>query len=163
MGVLSSFRVDGIRVGPALRDALPDSVSDPPAEKGSIIILIATDIPLAVSQLARLAKRSTHGLARTGTTSNSSSGDVAIAWTSGWRIGTKKDKAVTDMKRLQDSELDVVFQAVADCTEESILNAMWQAESMVGRDGNCRMKVPLHKVQEILSEHNYRFSHRSDT
>jgi D-aminopeptidase len=163
MGVLSAFRVNGIQVGPSLRGVVPESGSDLTVEKGSIIILIATNIPLEVSQLARLAKRSTHGLARTGTTSNSTSGDVAIAWTSAWRIDTKNKEAVTNMKRLQDGALDVMFAAVADCTEESILNAIWQAESMVGRDGNFRMKVPLHHVYEILSEHNYRFSHRSNT
>lgn len=163
MGEVSGLRVDGIHVGTSLREAVPLETCRQNPENGSIVILIATDIPLSVSQLQRVARRSIHGLARTGTNSDSTSGDLAIAWTDAWRINMNKAETVTTIPRLQDGELNIVFTAVADCTEESILNALWQAESMVGRDGNSRMKIPLKKVQEILSECNYQFRMGSDT
>jgi D-aminopeptidase len=156
MGSLADLRIDGVRVGESLRGG-----SDPGAAAdragGSIIILIATDAPLSGRQLKQVARRATHGLARTGTCSDSGSGEIVLAWSTGYRIEDPGDQPCVVSRRLHDGRLDPFFRAAADCTEEAILNALWMAETMTGRDGHRLERLPAGKVRAILERAGYRF------
>ncbi|MCL5038841.1 MAG: P1 family peptidase [Firmicutes bacterium] len=119
---------------------------------GSIIIVVATNAPLSSRQLGRLARRAVLGLARTGSTASNGSGDIVLAFSTAHRISHYADEKVLLGEGLPEGNryFGPLFQAVIESTEESILNALFRAETMVGRDGNIRYALPLERVLEIL-------------
>jgi len=146
-GRRSELIVDGVSAGRALGSETLKRSRD-----GSIIILIATDAPLIPIQLRRLCKRAPLGLTRTGTVSRTSSGDLILAFSTAQRI--PRDKAVQDtVLTIRDSQLTPLFQAVVEATEEAILNAMFRAKTMVGRDGNTIVGLPIDQLVDILRAH----------
>ena len=153
MGKKEDLRVDGVFVGRRLTEG-----PDPAEEVGSIIMLLATDAPLESRQLTRLAVRATHGLARTGTYSGHGSGDVVLAWSSTLRIPHKAPGPLVTEPRFLDGQISQLFRAAADATEEAILDAMWTAETVVGRDGNCYEAIPVDRVLEVMAANGYRFA-----
>jgi D-aminopeptidase len=147
MGRKNQLSIRGVPVGKMLEQAEP-----PQQVGGSIIFILATDAPLSANQLRRLAGRATHGLARTGASSNHTSGDIVIAFSTARRIPAVSDHAVLELPELADFNfIDSFFIAAADAIEESILNAMFMAETVVGRDGNTLHALPLERVRELLS------------
>jgi D-aminopeptidase len=103
-------------------------------ELGSIIVLIATDIPLSPSQLKRLAKRGALGLGRTGTTGGHYSGDLILAFSVANEvyfpaIGEEQPQTF-HAEWLNDAHLDSVYRPTVEAIEEAILNAMVAAESV---------------------------------
>ena len=107
-------------------------------EKGSIIILIATDAPLDARQLRRLSLRAGAGLARTGSVFGHGSGDIALAFSTAYTLPQRPIEPMPAVAMLHDALLDGLFQAVADSVEQAILHALWRATSFVGRDGHMR-------------------------
>ena len=107
-------------------------------EKGSIILLVATDAPLDARQLRRVATRTGAGLARTGSVYGHGSGDVALAFTTGYTVPHDAMGRVAPAALVPDPLLDPIFQATADATEQAILHALFAAESVLGRDGHVR-------------------------
>lgn len=121
----------------------------PPHIGSSIMIVVATDLPLSNRLLNRVAKRATLGMARAGSSGGHGSGDYILAFSTTFRreadmLGIRL--ALSD----NEGEIDPVFQATADATEEAILNSLFQAERMVGRDGHVREKLPIDGVKERL-------------
>ncbi|MBE7557931.1 P1 family peptidase [bacterium] len=157
MGRMEDLRIDGVPVGRELAKHPDDA-----PEQGSIIMLLATDAPLDSRQLARLAKRATHGLARTGTYSGSGSGDVVVAWSASHRIPRQSEAPYVEGPRWLDTHLEPLFRAAADTTEEAILNALWAAEPMTGRDGNSRPAIPKPRVRGIMRRAGYAFREGED-
>ncbi|MBT9160031.1 MAG: P1 family peptidase [Dehalococcoidia bacterium] len=115
-------------------------------EKGSIIIIVATDAPLSSRQLKRLAKRATHGLARTGATSAHGSGDIVIAFSTANRVPHHSVELTRTETKLNEAEISPFFQAAAEATEEAILNALFKAETVIGRDDHIREAIPLDHI-----------------
>jgi D-aminopeptidase len=115
----------------------------------SLMMIVATDLPLSNRLLNRVAKRATLGMARTGSSGGHGSGDYVIAFSTTYRASDAMSGA---RRMLADNEnaIDVVFQAVADTTEEAILNSMFRAHTVVGRDGNTREALPLDLVLDRL-------------
>lgn len=113
------------------------SIRDEP-EKGSIIMLLATDAPLDARQLRRLALRAGAGLARTGSVFGHGSGDVALAFSTACTLPQDPARPMPAVALLHDARLDPLFQAAADATEQAIVHALWHAQTVVGRDGACR-------------------------
>ncbi|RJP24901.1 MAG: S58 family peptidase [Candidatus Abyssobacteria bacterium SURF_5] len=146
MGRKEQLVIKGVPAGKLLQEY------DPPRELGgSIIFILATDAPLSVNQLRRLAVRATHGLARTGASSNHTSGDVVVAFSTARRIPAAADQPVITLPELvEQTFIDSFFIAAADAVEEAILNAMFMAETVIGRDGNTLQALPLRKVRELL-------------
>ena len=99
-------------------------------EFGSIIVIIATDAPLIPTQLNRVAKRASLGIARTGTIGGHSSGDIFMAFST---ANAMTQEPVTDGLRqltmVDDSHLDLIYRATRDAVEESIINAMIAGET----------------------------------
>src|SRR5687767_14228931 len=108
------------------------------AEKGSIIMLIATDAPLDARQLRRLALRAGAGLARTGSVFGHGSGDIALAFSTAHTLPQRREQPMPAVALLHDALLDGLFQATADSVEQAILHALWHAEPITGRDGHVR-------------------------
>ena len=128
--------VAGDAWGPRLAAALGTLDAGP--EKGSIIMLLATDAPLDARQLRRLALRAGAGLARTGSVFGHGSGDIALAFSTAFTLPQRADAPVPAVALLHDALLDPLFQAAADSTEQAILHALWRAETVTGRDGHVR-------------------------
>jgi D-aminopeptidase len=109
-------------------------------EQGSIIMIIATDAPLDARQLRRLSLRAAAGLARTGSVYGHGSGDIALAFTTAWTVPHLAD-FVAVPALVADARLDPLFQAAADSVEQAIVDALFSAEPVTGRDGNRRLSL----------------------
>ncbi|BEV14913.1 P1 family peptidase [Herbaspirillum sp. DW155] len=112
---------------------------DTAPEKGSIIIILATDAPLDARQLKRLATRAGAGLARTGSAYGHGSGDIALAFSTARRIEAQAE--CLHLSLLADHLLDPLFHAAADSVEQAIVHALFAAETVRGRDGNVRVSL----------------------
>jgi len=148
------LRIGGVPVGEELAAPPVASAGQPFREDtGSIIIVVATDAPLLPHQTKRLARRATMGLARTGSTSGNSSGDIFIAFSTGNpRAAAAQGRANVAM--VPNNELDLVFEAAVQATEEAILNSMLAAETMTGREGHRVSALPRDRLREVLKKYN---------
>lgn len=107
-------------------------------EKGSIIMLLATDAPLDARQLRRLALRAGAGLARTGSVFGHGSGDIALAFSTAYTLPHLPERPMPALAILHETRLDPLFHAAADSSEQAIIHALWHAEPVRGRDGHKR-------------------------
>ncbi|ARU64005.1 aminopeptidase [Tumebacillus avium] len=119
-----------------LANASPAALQE--REKGSIIFILATDLPLSERQLKRVSKRCTVGLTRTGSFIGNGSGDVVIGFTTANRVRHEETEAVVTLQMLNENEIDLAFRASSEASEEAILNSMTAAKTTVGRDGHVR-------------------------
>lgn len=140
MGKLEDLRWGGAAVGATLQQrlqaaqqALGDGV-----DKGSIIMLLATDASLDSRQLTRVARRAAAGLANTGSCYGHGSGDIAVAFSTAYTIPNDAAAPMPQVAVLHEAHLDGLFRAAADAVEQAILHALWHAETVVGRDANRR-------------------------
>ncbi|WP_323117923.1 DmpA family aminopeptidase [Burkholderia alba] len=114
----------------------PDTQAGGP-EQGSIIMLVATDAPLSSRQLKRVALRAAAGLARTGSVYGHGSGDLALAFSSAYTVPHDAQRIALPAL-LADATLDPLFAAAAESVEQAIVDALWQAVAVTGRDGHTR-------------------------
>jgi D-aminopeptidase len=132
-GSSEQLRVDGVSIG-RLLDESPDEA---PAPGGSCIAVLATDAPLTPPQLERLARRAGLGLARAGSVAHHGSGEIFVAF------------ATSGERSFPDRELDLLFQAAVDATEEAVLCSLWAAVDTSGREGRLVRALPREKVLEL--------------
>jgi D-aminopeptidase len=138
LGVLSlcNFgRAGDLRLPDGTRIAPP---SPPEVEKGSVIVVMATDIPLDHRQLRRVIRRFGVGLARVGSFWGHGSGDVVIGFTTANRMAARPRTDLLPMRMLAESRIDTLFEAMADATQDSVMDALLSAETTVGRAGHVR-------------------------
>jgi D-aminopeptidase len=161
-GVLT---IDGAPVGVELgkyylKDQLEKSVSQNKKDlndwaDGSIIIIIATDAPVDARQLKRMALRSMSGLARTGSAMTNGSGDYAIAFSTRNRLKPLENKQFTrNLELLSNDAMSPLFLATIEATEEAILNSLFRATTMKGKEGRTVEALPIEKTLEILRKYN---------
>jgi D-aminopeptidase len=110
-------------------------------EKGSIIIILATDAPLDARQLRRLSVRACAGLARMGSNFGHGSGDIALAFSTAYTLSHDRTQPQPAICMLHEQELDTLFDAAAEATEQAILSSLWWAETVRGRDGHVRTSL----------------------
>lgn len=103
------------------------------SDKGSVIIILASDIPLTHRQLKRVCKRTAAGLSRTGTHFGNGSGDIVIGFTTANKKKHYEEEYIVDMKALNENKIDDVFRAAIECTEEAVLNSLICADTTTGR------------------------------
>ncbi|HCP32579.1 TPA: aminopeptidase [Candidatus Acetothermia bacterium] len=148
--------IKGVPIGLVLRDCERGTGEH---EQGSIVIVIATDIPLSHRQLIRIAKRASFGIARTGGICHNTSGEFVISFTTANKVSHDPKRIFLEERRLNDahSVIDAVFQATIEAVEESILSALFSAETMEGIDGHRRGALPIPEVLSLLkaSRHSY--------
>jgi len=155
-GVLS---IAGVPVGKVLgKHYLSDELNDSP--DGSCMIIVATDAPLDSRNLERLAKRAMLGLARTGGIASNGSGDYVIAFSSNEsvRVPYESGSPLQEIAVLRNDAMSPLFMATIEATEEAILNSLFHAETMVGRDGHEVSALPVDEVLRIMGQHGHRVS-----
>ena len=134
--VLSNHALfDDLIVGGTPVQALLDAHVPPHEDKGSIITVLATDIPLSERQLRRLCHRAIVGLSRAGSYCGNGSGEIVIAFTTANRVPHYSEKALLPMTMLHDDAINPLFRAVAECVEESVLSSLFHAETVTGCHG----------------------------
>jgi D-aminopeptidase len=121
-------------------------------EKGSIILVVATDAPLLPHQLKRLAKRASHGLARTGSVSGNGSGDIFIAFSTANAKAARASKPVK-VTMIANDDMDALFGATVQATEETIINALVAAKTMTVGSTTFEA-IPHDKLREVLKRYN---------
>ena len=134
-GLKKDFIFDNIRLSDYHDDAL---------EKGSIIIIIATDIPLSSRQLKRVCKRMNVSLARLGSHLGNGSGDVVIGFSTANVIPHYKTDDIISLKEIHEDKIDIVFRASIEACEDAIMSSLLNNETLVGRDGHTRLSLLIH-------------------
>jgi L-aminopeptidase/D-esterase-like protein len=119
---------------------------------GSIIIVIATDAPLLPTQLNRLARRATMGLARTGSTSGNGSGDIFIAFSTA-NPHADKEPGPNTVQTVSNERISPLFTATVEATEEAIVNALVAGQTMTGIDGHTVIGLPHDQLQRALRKY----------
>jgi len=135
-----------------------DGVRAPGA--GSIIVIVATDAPLTPDQLKRLARRVSVGLGRIGSIEENESGDIFLAFSTANAGADEGNSAEPPfilpnarVERMQSWKMDAMFRAVVQATEESVINAMVAAKTMVGADNWVVPALPHDQLQQVLAAH----------
>jgi L-aminopeptidase/D-esterase-like protein len=142
--------IHGIPVGKEIKD-LETIVKEPTRKDGSIIVIVATDAPLLPGQLKLVAKRVTHGIARTGTFSHNSSGEIFLALSTSVPAYNKNGKIET-WSVIPKWKLDNIFEATVQATEEAIINVLMAAEDMEGINNNKVFALPHNRLKAILNK-----------
>lgn len=150
-GVRSELLVAGVPVGANITDLQPHSGAMPRPEGKSIVAIIATDAPLIPTQLERLARRATLALGRVGSNGHSGSGDIFLAFSTANRMNAYLGKEINHLSMLPD--MDALFEATVQATEEAIINALVAGRTMTGVNGNTIYAFPHERVQDILRQY----------
>lgn len=152
-GVLN---IAGVPVGKELgKYYLSDQLNESP--DGSCMIVVATDAPLRSRNLERLAKRAIMGLAKTGGIASNGSGDYVIAFSTAEsvRVPYHTNDRTQTIDVLRNEAMSPLFMAVIEATEEAIINSLFHAESMTGRDGHTIRALPVGQVLELMEEYGH--------
>ena len=179
-GTRSQLRIAGIPVGreivgyqpcaahridpPLLAsDGTPVPICDDPplrqqaaleeAERGSIIVTIATNAPLTPDQLKRLVRRVSLGMGRMGSSHGNGSGDIFIAFSTA-NPGAVGSTGIHQLTMLPNDSLDPIFLATVQATEEAVINAMVAAETMKGINDHEVIALPHDRLREALKKYN---------
>jgi D-aminopeptidase len=131
-GTGRELRIAGVPVG----EVMPGEARSKPA--GSCIVVVATDAPLSSASLERVARRAGLGLARTGSVAHHGSGEIFLAF------------STSSGAELEGRGLDPIFAATVEGTEEAVLNALWAARDVEGREGRVVRRLPHDEVLELL-------------
>ena len=123
-------------------------------DQGSIIIVVGTDAPLSSTQLNRVARRASMGLARLGSFSGDSSGDLILSFSTADGANDPDQTVPVTSTPLANAAIDVVFRATVEATEEAITNALVAAETMTGANGYTVYGVPHDDLGRVLRKYN---------
>ncbi|MEA2609443.1 MAG: D-aminopeptidase [Chloroflexota bacterium] len=150
-GRIERLTIDGVRVGEALAaDGWPNAPVRRERERGSCIVVVATDAPLLGHALERMARRAALGLARTGSTAGHGSGEIFLAFSTGTRIPRGSTTALRSVEVIDDEYLDPFFAAVVEATEAAVVDSLFRADSVTGRDGHVVPGLPVERTLELL-------------
>jgi D-aminopeptidase len=147
-GQRDQLRIAGVPVG---REIPGSKVWDD--DVGSIIVVVATDAPLIPTQLKRVAKRVTLGLGRDGSYSGDGSGDIFIAFSTA-NPGAVSSASLRSLTMLPNDQINPIFLATVQATEEAVINAMIAAETMTGMKNHTVMALPHDRLRELLKNYN---------
>lgn len=153
-GNRQSLTIAGVPIGKEITDLMPEN--DPlkkDEDQGSIIVVVATDAPLLPHQLKRLARRVPIGISRMGGFGSNSSGDIFIAFSTANPGAANRDEN-QDVVMIPNDQMSSLFEATAQATEESILNALIAAKTMVGKNNTKVYELPEDRLIELLKKYN---------
>src|SRR3954453_17293729 len=147
--------VAGVPVGKEIPGEVYKSTSADPSfggqESGSCIAVVGTDAPLLPNQLKRLARRVSLGLARTGTVSGNGSGDLFIAFSTANPNVTNPTQVTHTVQTIPYDLLDPIFTGVVQATEEAVVNALVDNDSMTGRDNHHVEALPHDRLRDLIT------------
>ncbi len=129
-GSLKDLMIDGQKIGEIIKHE-----SENNEEKGSVIVVVATDLPLSSRQIKRVIKRASVGLARTGSFIGHGSGEVFLGFSTSNIINNHEKDDIISFSSVNEEKMNLVFRAVAEATEEAVLNSMIMAEKTIERNG----------------------------
>jgi len=157
-GAKRNLSIAGVPVGIELKDTLNYVFNAPPKSRrkegdGSIIVIIATDVPLLPHQLKRIAQRIPLGVGIVGGRGSNGSGDIFLAFSTANESAFNRDETVT-VESMPNDQLTPVFEATVQAVEEAIINAMVAAETMEGVNGNKAYALPHKLLIETLKKYN---------
>ncbi|MGE5139185.1 MAG: P1 family peptidase [Rudaea sp.] len=157
-GWRSRLRIDGVPVGRELEHYVEGIERE---TDGSIIVVVATDAPMTHRQLTRLGMRATHGMAHTGSFGGNTSGDFAIAFSTTRRRHSPSASHTFNLEQVVEDSLliNLLFAAVAEATEEAILNSLFKATTMTGRDNLVVPALPIAETVEIMHRYGHHAVH----
>jgi D-aminopeptidase len=147
-GLGVDLRVAGVPVG---REIPSSEIRD--KDVGSIVFVVATDAPLIPTQLKRVARRVALGLGRNGGYSGDGSGDMFIAFSTA-NPGAINAKGPHPILMLSNEDLDPIFLATVQASEEAVINSMIAAETMTGINGRTVIALPHDRLREVLKKYN---------
>jgi len=147
-GWRSQLRIAGVPVG---REIVDHKVRD--NDVGSIIVVVATDAPMIPTQLKRLARRVSLGLGRDGSYSGDGSGDIFVAFSTA-NPGAANSKSMRQIMMLPNEQMNPLFLATVQATEEAVINAMVAAETMKGINDFEVIALPHDRLREVLRKYN---------
>ena len=152
-GRMRNLTIDGCVVGRELDSRFP-SEGRRTNSYGSIIVVVATDVPVLSSQLNRLAKRAALGLGRVGSHAASTSGEIVVAFSTANRVprSSAQPSKFRSLKFVADPHINTMYEAVIEATEEAVLNAMFCSVGMNGRDRREAPAIPQEMVRELLEK-----------
>ncbi|GBQ41968.1 L-aminopeptidase [Komagataeibacter europaeus LMG 18890] len=153
-GIRPWLKVCGAPVGLVMKDNTVWT-----KEKGSIIIIVATDAPLMPTQLRRMAKRAGIGMGRLGTPSGNDSGDLYLAFTTANDPGAYPIKDRVHIDALNDDDMDAMFMGVVQAVEESAINALLAARTMTGRHNRTVHAIDPERLRDLVLKANEPFAH----
>lgn len=150
--------IDGVHVGQALRNeyrmTFPKNLTlHGRMASGSIVIVIATNAPLDSRQLHAIALRAGMGMSRTGLTSDVGSGDLFVAFSTGYTFERTADYSIgAPTQRIIENTgiLNALYRATAEATESAIYDALFSAKTMTGRGGVTVYGLPVDRVMQML-------------
>jgi L-aminopeptidase/D-esterase-like protein len=154
-GRMQELLVAGVPVGAEIIAGLPGGGVNPADEPelGSIIIVVATDAPLAPHQIKRLARRAALGLARSGATSGNGSGDLFVAFSTANAPAAAATTGAPALTLLPNDQMNPLFEATVQAVDEAIINAMVAARTMTGVEGRSIEALPHDRLRAILRKY----------
>lgn len=150
-GGINDLVIDGKKVG----DELKEQVEQIDSSKGSIMIVVATDLPVTERQLKRIIKRTEVGLVRTGSTIGNDSGDVVIGFSTANRIKKEDNSNFKNLKSVDENKLNYIFKQVADATEEAILNSLATAKTTSYLNSKTRYSLTELYLNDLFQNKKY--------
>ena len=150
--------IAGVPVGKEIPQGVPYAMfhdgkgGEREGDVGSIIIVVATDAPLLPTQLKRLARRATMGLARTGSSSGNGSGDIFIAFSTA-NPHANREPGPNTIQTVSNERISPLFTATVEATEEAIVNALVAGQTMSGMDGHTVIGLPHDELQKALKKY----------
>lgn len=151
-----NLTIAGVPVGKELIDTLNYEFKAPPSYQqgdGSIIVVVATDAPVLPHQLKRIVQRVSLGIGQVGGQGTNGSGDIFIAFSTANPTAFQRAD-FTKVDVLANDEINPIFEATIQATEEAIINAMVAADTMEGINGNKAYALPQKMVMDLLRKYN---------
>ncbi len=160
-GSRTQLTIAGVPVGKELKDTLPFTIDGQPnatldpalSDRGSIIVVVATDAPLLPNQLKRIAQRVPLGVTRTGGIGGNGSGDIFIAFSTANTNAFSND-SIEQVSTLPNEQMNALFTATVQATEEAIINALVAGKTLKGINDNTVYGMPIDAVLNILKKYN---------
>ncbi len=146
-GSLEDFVLNGEHIGCELSHKI--NKMEATEDKGSIIAILATDLPLSARQLKRVLKRVQSGIARTGSYTGHGSGEIAIGFSTANIIKHYEERDIISISTINENKINSIFKACVEATEEAILNSLITSNTTIGRDGK-----KIYSLRDLLIESN---------
>ncbi|MFW5860388.1 MAG: P1 family peptidase [Planctomycetota bacterium] len=150
-GKMRNLTIEGRVVGKDL-DPLYPYEARRDDDRGSVIVIVATDAPMLSAQLSQVAKRAALGLGRTGSHASAASGEIALAFSTANRTSRKAKEQTRELQMdcISDEFISPIYEAAVEATEEAVLNAMFHSGGMDGRCGRVAPPIPIARIVDLL-------------
>lgn len=131
-GSLKNLTIDGYPIG---KEIQAFRAGDEKEEQGSVIVILATDLPMSTRQLKRMSKRASAGITRTGAFIGNGSGEIVLSFSTAQRISHFDQTVTRTVQILNENYMDKVFEMTADVVEDAVVSSLVHAKASVSITG----------------------------